>query len=979
MVILPDTPQASANPLPPPPRSRSMMRCWKTLRAATFGLVIFPLFFSSWLRAQDAADLTLARNVQAILARRCFACHGPDHAEAGLRLDDPASATALLESGSRAIVAGDLSKSHLLERIASEDEATRMPPEGKPLGEQERQSIAKWIEQGAVWQRHWAFEPVGRVEVPARRPESQSDHPIDAFIDQKLQDAGLQRAPRATNPQLLRRLYQDLIGLPPTLEQTVEFEQQVAELGFDRAYELVVDRLLASERFGERWARHWLDVVRYAETNSFERDGRKPHAWRYRDYVIRSFNEDKPYDQFLVEQLAGDELPETTRDSLVATGFYRLGIWDDEPADRELAMYDGLDDILTTVGQGMLGLTVNCSRCHDHKIDPIPAADYYKLLAFIRNITPNGNGPYTERPLVASKADRELFQQREKEIRQRVDALQSEVSQLEKSLRDQFTAATSQEADVQDLDDLEFRFYRDTFEKLPDFDQLKAETVGPVPAKKLDIGLATREDHFGFVFTGTLIVPEDGEYIFALDSDDGSRLSLDGKTLIEYDGIHGVGRPQRTSATLKAGRHPLRVDYFQGRFGKGLQLSWSGPGFKRRSLSVEDKAKNVDLNQLLQSDDPGMLDPQVVARYKQVRRELEEAKRQRPWEEYGLCVSESGTNPPETFILTRGLPQAKGEKVEPGVLSILGGEIPQIVPDPQRQTSGRRLALARWIASPGNPLTSRVIVNRLWQHHFGRGIVRSANNFGQLGDPPTHPQLLDWLAGQLIDHQWRLKPLHKLMVMSQTYQQSSLASEEARRVDPANDHFSHFNRRRLSAEELRDGLLATSGQLNLAMYGPSIFPEISREVLAGQSVPGAGWEQSSEKDRARRSIYIHIKRSLMVPLMASFDFPEPDTSCEARFVTTQPGQALGMLNGDFLNEQSERLAGRVSEEVGEDPAQQVRRAVELALLRPASDKEVQRGIDLMAALREQHRLTAAQALQQYCLMICNSNEFIYID
>jgi hypothetical protein len=217
------------------------------------------------------------------------------------------------------------------------------------------------------------------------------------------------------------------------------------------------------------------------------------------------------------------------------------------------------------------------------------------------------------------------------------------------------------------------------------------------------------------------------------------------------------------------------------------------------------------------------------------------------------------------------------------------------------------------------------------------------------------------------------------MVMSQTYQQSSLASDEAARIDPSNNNFSHFNRRRLSAEELRDGLLATSGQLNLSMYGPSIFPEISREVLAGQSVPGAGWEQSSEKDRARRSIYIHIKRSLMVPLMASFDFPEPDTSCEARFVTTQPGQALGMLNGDFLNEQAERLAGRVSGEVGEDPVKQVRRVVELALLRPATDKEVQRGIDLMAALREQHQLSPSQALQQYCLMICNSNEFIYID
>jgi hypothetical protein len=923
-------------------------------------------------------EVDFAKEVQPLLARRCFACHGPDDAEGGLRLDSREAALAELESGAFAIVPEKADESALLERIASHEEDVRMPPEGKPLTQQEQDTLRRWIEAGAPWRQHWAFEPIVKPELPAPVAGSTSRHPVDAFIDAKLQSKGLTRPEPASPVAIIRRLSFDLTGLPPTPEQVANFVT-AAQTNFDQAYEQEVDRLLASPQYGERWARHWLDVVRYAETNSFERDGAKPNAWRYRDYVIRSFNDDKPYDEFLREQLAGDELPEVTKDSLIATGLYRLGVWDDEPADRELAAYDSYDDILTTVGQGLLAMTVNCCRCHDHKIDPIPATDYYSMLSFFRGVTPNGNGPNVIRPLTANEADREQLRRTEQDIREKGDQLQMQLTKFEQELKAQIVARTSTDAATSDLDQLEYRYYRDSFKSLPKFDELKAEETGKLERPYFDISLATRPDQFGFVFTGTLVVPADGEYGFVLDSDDGSRLTIDGKMIVEYDGIHGMGDAKIGKATLTQGRHPIRLDYFQGQHGKGLTLSWSGPGFKRRWLTPSSSQTTQDLNQALNSPLADELDPTMVADYRRVKRELEENSRRKPWEEYGLCVSERGVDAPETFVLLRGSPEALGEKVEPKFLSVLGGEVPKIVPNPAANTSGRRLAFANWVTAPENRLTSRVIVNRIWQHHFGRGIVRSSNNFGQLGDAPTHPELLDWLAANLIENGWRLKPLHKLLLMSQTYRQSSLASDEALVKDPNNDLFSRFNMRRLSAEEVRDSILATNDRLNPEMFGPSVFPEISKEVLAGQSVPGSGWSQSSEEDQARRSIYIHIKRSLVVPLLSSFDFPETDASCEARFITTQPGQALGMLNGDFLNEEAEALAIRLRKEAGNEVANQIQRAYQLAFARSATKEEVDRAILLINDLQKEHQLNADQALSYFCLFVYNLNEFIYLD
>ena len=603
---------------------------------------------------------------------------------------------------------------------------------------------------------HWAFQAI-RKQVPpvhlAADPSDASSNPIDAFIAQRLRDKGLPIPKAASRRALIRRVTYDLTGLPPTPEQVEAFVHDASP----QAWEHLMDRLLESPHYGEKWGRHWLDLVRFAETNSYETDEAKPHAWRYRDYVIRAFNADKPYDRFIREQLAGDELPDGGAEGLIATGYYRLGIWDNDPADRELALYDQLDDLVATTGQVFLGLTVDCARCHDHKIDPISQRDYYALLSFFRNIHPYRNGGATD-----------------------------EV---------------------------------------------------PLPGEK-------------------------------------------------------------------------------------------------------------------------------------------QAK--------ALAVTEPGTVAPVTHLLRRGNPASPGEAVEPGFLSVLGSSSPVIAPPASGRSSGRRRALADWIAAPDNPLTARVIVNRVFQHHFGRGLVRTPSDFGIQGSLPTHPELLDWLAGHFVQDGWSLKRLHRLILTSQSYQASATPTAEALKADPANDLFSRFEMRRLTAEEIRDSVLWVGGLGNPRMYGPGMYVALPKEVLASQSVPGKGWGDSPKVEQARRSIYIHVKRSLLSPVLLSFDLAETDRSTPVRFATTQPTQALGMLNGAFFNEQARILADRIRAEIGSEPREQVRREQVRQVLhrvtsRPPSDREISQGVALLQSLTSEEGLGATAALDAFCLLAFNLNEFLYLE
>ncbi len=373
--------------------------------------------------------------------------------------------------------------------------------------------------------------------------------------------------------------------------------------------------------------------------------------------------------------------------------------------------------------------------------------------------------------------------------------------------------------------------------------------------------------------------------------------------------------------------------------------------------------------------------PDAWSEYEQCKSRLKELDAVKlPPRETVLSVGSCLAEPPKTFVLMRGNPHVPGAEVEPAFLTALGGGVPPLLlASAGAKSSGRRRALADWIVSPTNPLTARVMANRVWQYHFGRGLVRSSSNFGSLGTPPTHPELLDWLAARLIDGGWRLKPLHRLIVMSSAYRMASTADEKALAADPQNDLLWRFDMRRLGAEEVRDSMLAVSGQLNLAMFGPGVFPKLSQEVLESQSIPGNGWGDSPLSEQFRRSVYIHVKRSLVVPILAEFDVCDTDTSCAVRFSTTQPTQALGMLNGDFAHQQAAAVADRLRREAPADVARQVRRGLRLAVGRPADPQSVERSLRLMTALEKDHGQDPARSLETFCLMLLNLNEFIYLE
>ncbi len=778
----------------------------------------------------DAAKVDFTRHIQPILAKRCFKCHGPAESEAGLRLDQREAAVAELESGEAAIVPGKADASALLHRIAESDADLRMPPEGegKPLSAEEIATIRRWIEQGAEWSQHWAFTAPTRPNVPKPRDAGWVRNPIDAFILSRLDGAELKPAPPANKLALLRRAYYDLVGLPPTPEDVDAFLADDSE----NAYEKVIDRLLDSPHYGEKWARQWLDLVRYAETNGYERDNPKDNVWKYRDYVIAAFNEDKPYDRFVIEQLAGDELDEPTAESITATGYYRLGLWDDEPVDGEQAFYDGLDDVIVTSSEAFLGLTVGCARCHDHKLDPIPQTDYYRMQAFFANLQ-HGN---TQRDVGTEEA-RKKHAELEREHGEALKRLREQIASIENRIYETFSNPEKEDA----KDDRVRR-------------EMIAERRGRVLAKdELREYLALKEEE------------------------------------------------QRASRT---------------------------------KLPPLDKA---------------------------------------------LAAQEKGDRAPDTFVLARGNAHAKGDKVEPGVpQAIAVGKLE--LPDVGRNgSSGRRLALARWIASPENPMTARVMVNRLWQFHFGRGIVRSSSDFGYQGTPPTHGDLLDWLAAEFVDRGWSMKSMHKLIMMSSAYRMSSAGDEAALTKDPTNELFWRFDMRRLTAEEVRDSILAASGELNSKMYGPSVFPPLPAEVLATASRPGAGWNKSSPEEAARRSIYVHVKRSLRHPMLQSFDAPDTDTGCAVRVSTTVPTQALSMLNSRFMGEQAGELAKRLTAERPNGLPAKVIHAIRVTTGRTPDDREVNDDIKFIEALQADEGLTAEHALRHYCLMILNTNEFVYLD
>lgn len=732
-------------------------------------------------------------HIRPLLEEHCLECHTGNEPKGGVDLS-----SRLGWSDSGAIKPGDSQGSLLIQVILSEDADVRMPPPPKDtLKQKEIEALKQWIDGGAFDPRepnnlsieekvsgpkrrnrvfeiteddksHWAFQPIKSPEFPADISTFSPPAKID-YLVAKTTGNRIELRPTAAPRTLIRRLHLDLWGLPPTMEQVSQFEHDPSPDN----WRIIVDTLLDSHHYGERWGRYWLDWVRYGETNGYERDGIKENAWRYRDYVIDAFTRDKPYDQFILEQLAGDEWAEERgwsrdhnskawRDAIIATGFYRLHVWDDEPDDTEAAEFDEADDVMVSIGSAFMGLTVGCARCHDHKFDPISQKDYYSMLSFLRGIEPYG-----------------------------------------------------------------------------------------------------------------------------LNKKGG--------------GGRGTGRIQM----------PLETE-----------------------------------------------------------------------NESALAVWESGPTPKETFVLHRGDPKSPRERTEPEIPLILQTQVPIDSATPtSKQTSGRRLQFAKWLIDPRHPLTSRVIANRVWQRHFGKGLAPTIDDFGKTGLPATNPDLLDFLATELIQSGWSLKHLHRIILLSKTYQQSVYKSTASELGLPGPEI------QRLDAEAIRDSILFVSGKLGSKRFGPSVYPSLSQEVRdSANPVSLSAWQESPREEQNCRSVYLIVKRSLYVPFLEVLDFPGGTAPTGIRNITTTAPQALLLLNDPWMEEQSDALLERVKDFKSANPDACIKALWNIVYQRNPSEDELSDTLEFLKQNHEPNASTDPAATQtkndlwvSLCRALLSSSEFIYRD
>ena len=795
---------------------------------------------------------TFDSEVRPLLEQNCLPCHGQGTQASGL---DVTSLDGLLAGGAMhgpAITPGHPTESVLM-RALNGKLSPRMPLGKPPLAQQEIEKIASWIEryQPEVGrdETHWnAFSPPERLEPPTVKAASWVRNGVDRFVLARLEAAGLEPAAEADRRLLMRRLYFDLIGLPPTPEEVTEFLRDSS----DAAYERLVDRLLDDPRYGERWGRRWLDLARYADSTGGEANRELYHMWRYRDYVIDAFNEDKPYDEFIKEQLAADELAPNDPDRLVATGFLRLGS-PPQSQIRRVARQQHLNELTATVGSVFLGLSLGCAQCHDHKYDPLPTKDFYRFQAFFL-------------PIEAKNVEADFTDPHER-----------------KSIAEGRKAAEGR------LKEARLRY---------------AEYEAVLLAKLRDL------------------------------------LEKEGQDSSKADAV--AMRARLTDAVAN-----------------GVVPS-EDPGF-----SLEEKNKYIRLLSFID----GFRGGRDMGVY---RRQVE---RHQPKVHAVANVREGAYSPglPAQFVRIRGEVDNLGERVAPGFPMALTGAFDDadMPTDALGNINRWRAPLAEWIASADNPLTARVMTNRIWQGHFGRGIVATPSNFGRNGIRPTHPQLLDWLAHQFVDSGWSVKALHRLILTSATYRQSSIRfPERTAQMDPANRLISRMPRRRLDGEAIRDSILAVSGRLNPARRGPGVYPRLPEAMKDQMYVKNwPAWEPTDGPESRRRSVYVFQRRQLALPVLEMLDAPVPQTSVEDRKVSTTAVQSLALLNGRLVAEESDYFAERVREEAGGDLRARITRAFRIAFgRRPRPDE-----------MEQYARFAEENGLASVCRVLLNANELIYVD
>jgi hypothetical protein len=957
------------------------------------------------LHAEPPVDF--ARDVRPILSDRCFTCHGPDEAtrKVGLRLD--------IEEGAKKargphtpIVPGNVQASEILKRIAPEKPAMRMPPpysDRKPLSEKEVATIRTWIQQGAKWQSHWSFTAPVRPELPAVKNRSWVRNPIDNFVLARLEREHLSPSAQTSKAALLRRVSFDLTGLPPTL---AELDAFLADKSPD-AYEKQVDRLLASPRYGERMAVDWLDAARYADTHGYQTDPEK-EMWPWRDWVINAFNRNLPYDQFTVQQLAGDLLPDATLDNKIATGFQRNHRINAETGSiAEEFQAENVVDRVSTLGAVWLGLTVGCARCHDHKYDPITTREFYSLYAFFNNVEEVGNGgprdgrgnykPYLKLPspeLEKQLADKdaELTEARKK-LREFDKELASHQAEWEPHALDakpewQVLTPSTAKADA-----------GVTLSVQPDGSVLAGGPTTAASIYELNVETSLRNiTGFRIELIPDPSLPGGGSgrgaggkgvvTLFEVKRGDRkvdlSRITADFKS--EESELNLVVRPAEqlkrgwgvnpemnkphfavieTTRMVEGGKFTIRVgsEYEGAQVGR-FRVSVTDSEFPevmpeemvtilKTAPDARSEKDKTDLTAYFVTHPrERRLLSEAVAKLQSARQAIENKIPST------MVMSEMST-PRDTFVLIRGSYEKPGDKVTPTV--------PACLPPLRENAPRNRLGLARWLVDPANPLTARVAVNRMWQQYFGTGLVKTVEDFGAQGEPPSHPELLDWLATEFVRNGWDMKAMARLIVTSATYRQASIASPALRERDPENRLLARGPRVRLPAEMIRDQALAVSGLLSTKMGGPSVRPYQPEGLWEQLSAfPGRKlFVRSTGEDLWRRSVYTYWKRTVPPPSLTVFDAPTREFCVVRRQMSSTPLQALALLNDEMYVETSRKLAERMMTEGGAAPRQRLSWALRMATSRPAKPAELlvlERGFQTRLAQYRQDHAAAEKLL-----------------
>ena len=973
------------------------------------------------------AAVSFESEVKPIFEKHCVECHGPKKQKSDFRLDDREVALHGGESHAPNILPGKAAESPLLKFVTTNDRDTRMPPKGDRLSAAEVDTLKRWIAEGAVWPESaslkktdpldwWSLKSLSKPALPS----GEAAHPIDRFIQAKLQEKNLQPSGTADARTILRRLNFDLIGLPPSAEELAAFEKDAAQ-DLPSAIGRAADRLLASPRYGERWGRHWLDVVHYGDTHGYDKDKLRPNAWPYRDYVIRAFNEDKPYARFVEEQLAGDTLYPQTADGHIAQGFISAGPWDyighaelpETKLDGKIARALDRDDMVSNTTGAFLATTSQCARCHNHKFDPIKQEDYFRLQAVFAALD-RADKSFDTDPEIAKRratllAERTRLDGEIKALNEKMQKVDTRRVTLIGKIIDElkqgtaaverpeygYHSAVSKEQSATKWVQVDLGVARELTEVIltgchDTFNNIGAGFGFPARYKielsddvKFTQGVTVIADFTGADVPNPGVKPQrfslaklKGRYLRVTATQLGLRKNDYILALAELQAIDLKGRNVALGANVTSldsieakprwGRLNLTDGYFYGpkseRDDARIALlererAEIRKGARKTDPATEDKLTDLNASRAKVAKELATLPAPQVAYVGTIHKGTGSF----------TGTGANGGKPRPIFVLKRGDVSSPDKEVGPGTLPFAKELTSQFDLPKDAPEGARRVALARWITDKSNPLTWRVIVNRVWHYHFGRGLSDTPNDFGRMGSQPTHPELLDWLAVDFRDNGQSLKKLHRLIVTSATYRQSSLGHPANEKIDTSNAFLWRMNRRKLEAEAVNDSVLAVAGKLDLTMGGPGFQDFI---IEKPQHSPHYEYDQYDVEDPKshRRSVYRFIVRSQPQPFLTVLDCADPSMSVASRNETVNALQALAMRNNRLTVAMAKHFAARVAKEASTHAAQ-IDLAFRLALSRPPSAAEAQ----AMSGYVAEHRLA------NLCRLIFNLNEFNFVD